>query len=154
MANLTIQQVLNGALALNGYDKKYIITVEGNKIITSVKWMDATFFAPHLVTNEMRDFKFIASLNNDNTWCEVDEMRSTQKSAGLGGLSMSKSVSKGKVIRYSKTIAFGQKNGEGKLGIVECTFNTQEYKKPVSDYLKACGYKKTNKGFWAALFGR
>ena len=39
MANLTIQQVLNGALSLNGNDKKYIITVEGNKIITSVKWM-------------------------------------------------------------------------------------------------------------------
>ena len=153
-ANLTIQQVLNGALSLNGNDKKYIITVEGNKIITSVKWMDATFFAPSLVTNEMREFKFVATLNNDNTWSELDETETVQKTAGLGGVAMSKSTFKGKTIRYSKTIAFGQKNGDGKLGIVECTFSTQEYKKPVSEYLTACGYRKAKKGFFATLFGR
>lgn len=153
MTNLTIQQVLYGALALNGNDKKYIVTVEGNNIITTVKWMDATFFAPNLVTNEMREFKFIATLNNDNTWSELDETETIQKTAGPGGLSMRKSFFVGKTYRYSKTIALGKKNGSDKVGLVSGTFSTQEYKKPVSDYLAACGYKKAKKGFFASLFG-
>ena len=48
-----IPQVLNGALALNGNDKKYVITVEENRIITTAKWMDAVFFAPNTVTDEV-----------------------------------------------------------------------------------------------------
>lgn len=40
----TKEQLFESALALNGDDKKYIITVEDNKIITRIKWMDAVFF--------------------------------------------------------------------------------------------------------------
>lgn len=40
---MNIQEVLRGALSLNGNDKKYVVTVEGNQIITTVKWMDAMF---------------------------------------------------------------------------------------------------------------
>ena len=52
---------------MNGDDKKYIITIEENKIITTVKWMDAIFFAPNIVTDEMREFKFIAKFIKTRT---------------------------------------------------------------------------------------
>ena len=49
----TKQQLFESALALNGDDKKYVITVEGDKIITRVKWMDAVFFSPTAISDEM-----------------------------------------------------------------------------------------------------
>ena len=154
MENQSIQQILNGALALNGDDRKYIITVEENKIITTVKWMDAVFFAPDSVTDEVRQFKFIAQLNDNNTWLEIDESKTVKKSAGIGGLSMNYSSFKGKEISFNKTIALGKNRDDNSVGVVKFVFNSEEYKKPVSDYLAACGYKKTNKGFWASLFGK
>lgn len=154
MAENKLQQVLQGALALNGEDKKYVVTVEGNDIITTVKWMDAVFFAPEVVTDEVRQFQFIARLKEDGTWLEIDESKAVKRSAGLGGLSMNYSSFKGKEISFNKTIAIGKNRQDDSVGVVKVSFNSEEYKKPVSDYLAGCGYKKTNKGFFAALFGR
>ncbi len=44
MVEQKLQEVLDGALSLNSEGKKYVIAVEDNKIITTVKWMDAVFF--------------------------------------------------------------------------------------------------------------
>lgn len=151
---MNIQEVLQGALALNGDDKKYSVTVEGDKIITTVKWMDAVFFAPDSVTDEVRQFKFIANLNDNNTWLEIDESKSVKKSAGMGGLSMNYSSFKGKEISFNKTIGIGKNREDGSVGVIKIEFNSEEYKKPVSEYLASCGYKKTNKGFFASLFGK
>lgn len=151
---MNIQEVLQGALALNGDDKKYSITVEGDKIITTVKWMDAVFFAPDSVTDEVRQFKFIAKLNENNTWLENDESKAVKKSAGMGGLSMNYSSFKGKEISFNKTIGIGKNREDGSVGVIKIEFNSEEYKKPVSEYLAGCGYKKTNKGFFASLFGK
>ena len=151
---MNIQEVLQGALALNGDDKKYSVTVEGDKIITTVKWMDAVFFAPNSVTDEVRQFKFIAKLNDNNTWLEIDESKSVKKSAGMGGLSMNYSSFKGKEISFNKTIGIGKNREDGSVGVIKIEFNSEEYKKPVSEYLASCGYKKTNKGFFASLFGK
>ena len=151
---MNIQEVLKGALALNGEDKKYSVAVEDDKIITTVKWMDAVFFAPDSVTDEVRQFKFIAKLNDNNTWLEIDESKSVKKSAGMGGLSMNYSSFKGKEISFNKTIGIGKNREDGSVGIIKIEFNSEEYKKPVSEYLASCGYKKTNKGFFASLFGK
>lgn len=151
---MNIQEVLQGALALNGDDKKYSVTVEGDKIITTVKWMDAVFFAPDSVTDEVRQFKFIAKLNDNNTWLEIDESKAVKKSAGMGGLSMNYSSFKGKEISFNKTIGIGKNREDGSVGVIKIEFNSEEYKKPVSEYLASCGYKKTNKGFFASLFGK
>lgn len=151
---MNIQEVLQGALALNGDDKKYSITVDGDKIITTVKWMDAVFFAPDSVTDEVRQFKFIAKLNDNNTWLEIDESKAVKKSAGMGGLSMNYSSFKGKEISFNKTIGIGKNREDGSVGVIKIEFNSEEYKKPVSEYLASCGYKKTNKGFFASLFGK
>lgn len=149
---MDIQQVLQGALELNGDDKKYVVTVEGNSIITTVKWMDAVFFAPGSVTDEVKEFKFIATLNNNNTWYEIDESKSVKKSVGMGGFNISYSGFKGKEFSFDRTIGVGKSRQENFAGIIDVKFNSQEYKKPVSDYLASCGYKKANKGFFASLF--
>ena len=154
MVDQKLQDVLNGALSLNGDDKKYVITVEDNKIITTVKWMDAIFFAPDTVTDEIRQFKFIAKLNDNGTWLEIDESKTVKKAAGLGGFSINYSSFKGKEISFNKTIAIGKNREDNSGGVVKISFNSEEYKKPVSDYLASCGYKKTNKGFFASLFGK
>ena len=151
---MNIQEVLKGALALNGEGKKYSVAVEDDKIITTVKWMDAVFFAPDSVTDEVRQFKFIAKLNDNNTWLEIDESKSVKKSAGMGGLSMNYSSFKGKEISFNKTIGIGKNREDGSVGIIKIEFNSEEYKKPVSEYHASCGYKKTNKGFLASLFGK
>lgn len=148
------QEVLQGALSLNGNDKKYSISIEGDCIITTVKWMNAIFFAPDSVTDEVKEFKFIAKVNDDNTWMEIDESKSIKKSAGLGGFNMNYSSFKGKEISFNKTIGIGKNREDGSVGVIKIEFNSQEYKKPVSDYLASCGYKKTNKGFFASLFGK
>lgn len=151
---MNIQEVLQGALALNGDDKKYIVAVEGNQIITTIKWMDAVFFAPGSVTDEVKEFKFVAKLNDNNTWIEIDETKSVKKSAGIGGFSMNYSSFKGKEISFNKTIGVGKNREDGTVGVIKIGFNSEEYKKPVSDYLASCGYKKTNKGFFASLFSK
>lgn len=151
---MNIQAVLKGALALNGDDKKYSVAVEDDKIITTVKWMDAVFFAPDSVTDEVRQFKFIAKLNDNNTWLELDESKSVKKSVGMGGFSMNYSGFKGKEISFNKTVGVGKDRETGSVGVVKIEFNSEEYKKPVSEYLASCGYKKTNKGFFASLFGK
>lgn len=151
---MNIQEVLQGALALNGDDKKYIVAVEGNQIHTTIKWMDAIFFSPGSVTDEVKEFKFTARLNDNNTWVEIDETKSVKKSAGIGGFSMNYSSFKGKEICFNKTIGVGKNRENGTVGVIKIEFNSEEYKKPVSDYLASCGYKKTNKGFFASLFNK
>ena len=151
---MNIKEVLNGALQLNGDDKKYVVAVENNKIITTVKWMDAIFFTPNSVTDEIKEFKFIAKLNDDNTWSEIDQSKTIKKSAGLGRMSLNYSAFKGKEISFNKTIAIGKNRGDNSIGIIKSEFNSEEYKKPVVDYLTKCGYKKTKKGFLNALFDK
>lgn len=145
-------RVIKNSLDLNGDDKKYKITIDGDKIITEVKWMDAVFFAPSSVTDEMRNFKFTAKVNDDGTWNEIDESTHIKKTAGAGGLGMSYSSFKGKEISFNKTIGFGKNKEDDSIGVISVTFNSEEYKKPVREYLASCGYKKTSKGFFSSLF--
>ncbi len=151
---MTINDILSGALLLNSDDKKYKITVEGNKIITEVKWMDAVLFTSSSVTEEMKTFKFTVELGDDYTWKELDESKSTSKSVSKNGLGVSYSSFKGKEISFNKTVALGKNNETGQTGVMSFTFNSEEYKKPVRDYLEKCGCKKAKQSFWKLLFGR
>lgn len=151
---MTKKEILDGALSLNGEDKKYSVTVDGDKIITEIKWMDAVLFQADSVTDEMKSFKFIVTLNDDNTWTELDKTQSSSVKVGLGGISGGYSSFSGKSISFNKTIAIGKKKDEDGIGVVEFEFNSEEYKKIVREYLEKCGYKKKKKGFFATLFGR
>ena len=151
---MTKNEILNGALLLNGDDKKYSITIDGDKIITEVKWMDAVLFTSSSVTDEMKTFKFTVELCDDNTWKELDESKSTSKSVSKSGFGMSYSSFRGKEISFNKTVALGKEKETGETGIVSVTFNSEEYKKPVREYLEKCGCKKAKQSFLKLLFGR
>ncbi|MBQ8249730.1 MAG: hypothetical protein IJY93_07630 [Clostridia bacterium] len=137
---------------MNKDGQKYKITVDGDKIVTEVKWMDAVLFSPSAVTDEMREFKFIVQVNDDGTWSEIDESKQVSKRIGAGGLSMNYSSFRGKQISFNKTVAIGKNRDDAEVGIVNITFNSEEYKKPVRDYLTANGFKKESKGFFKRLF--
>ncbi|MBR5825575.1 MAG: hypothetical protein IKY78_00670 [Clostridia bacterium] len=137
-----VQEVLNAALALNGDDKKYVITVEGNKIITRVKWMDTTFFSPDSITNEMRNFEYIVEVGENGKYKELDKSVSVSKSAGKGGFNFKKSIFIGKEITYDRTVGLGRDNQTGETGIVSNRFYSEEYKAPVRRLLESHGYKR------------
>lgn len=134
------QQIFESALALNGDDKKYAITVEDNKIVTRVKWMDAVLFSPTSVSNKMRDFEYTVTVNDDGTYYEIEKYTDTSGSAHSGGFGLSKRVFYGK--RASRTIGLGIDKQTGKAGIVDVSFNSAEYIRPVKELMQNSGYKK------------
>lgn len=137
----TKQQLFEAALALNGEDKKYVITVEGDKIITRVKWMDATLFSPTSISNEMREFEYIVKVNDNGTYTEIAKTISSGTSLSTGGFSLNKRGMIGGNT-YTKTIAFGRNNQTGELGIISTSFSSKEYKSPIKELMKSSGYKK------------
>ncbi len=140
---ITKEQLFESALALNGDDKKYVITVEDDKIVTRVKWMDAVFFSPTSVSDEMRDFEYTVKVNDNGTYNEIEKYVSSSKSAGVGGLSWRKNVFVGKRKQFSRTIGLGIDKQKDEPGvIVDVTFNSEEYKDPVRTLMKTSGYKK------------
>ncbi|MBR5239016.1 MAG: hypothetical protein IKW04_00380 [Clostridia bacterium] len=139
---MTKEQLFEAALALNGDDKKYQITVEGDTIVTRVKWMDATFFSPDAITTEMQEFEYRVRIVSNGKYTELDKSVSKKKSAGRGGVDMNKSVFVGKQVSFSKTIGVGKDHQTGETGIISNTFYSEEYKAPVRNLLKEFGYKK------------
>jgi len=139
---MTREELFQAALALNGEDKKYQITVEGDTIVTRVKWMDATFFSPDAITAEMQEFEYRVRIFSNGKYTELDKSVSTKKSAGHGGVGMNKSVFVGKQISFNKTVGVGQDNTTGEVGIIHNTFYSEEYKAPVRNLLQAAEYKK------------
>lgn len=136
----TKEQILASALALNGDGKRYVITVEGNKIFTRVKWMDAVLFSPTSVSNEMREFEYTVTVNDDGTYYEVEKYVDTSGSVHGGGLRFEKRAFYGK--RASRTVGLGIDQQTGKAGIVDVSFNSAEYIKPVKELMQNAGYKK------------
>ena len=137
--------------ALNRPDRPWEVTVEGDSIVARWKWMDATFFAPHEVSDETRQFTFIVTLTDKGTWKELDQTEN--KSAGVkmngGKLTIGGSSSSfmGKTNQKSFQFGVGKNNQTGQAGLIGFKFNTTAVKQPIRDYLTSCGWKK------AGLFG-
>ena len=110
---MTKQEVLQGALKLNGSDKKYTVTVEGDKIIIETKYCGS----------RMREstFRCIAKLKDDRTY--------TETTSDFDGYRTQYGVRK-KAVSYCLD---GSKE----------VFDSEETKKVLRDYLKGCGYKKS-----------
>ena len=133
---MTKQEILQGALALNGDDKKYRVTIEDDKIIIQAR------YAANATHTRDATFRCIAHLNDDNTYVETH----TDYDGRRNGF--------GKAVKVQKSISFTF-GGEGDSVKVEKeTFNSEDIKKVLRDYLDSCGYKRTNKGFLKKLFGR
>jgi len=141
------QTVLTQApVVLNRPDQPWYVTVEGDAIVARWNWMNATWFAPHEVSNETRDFSFTVILDNKGTYKEVD--RTAEKSSGVRmsggkvGFGTSSSSFKGKTNQKSFSFGAGKDNQTGEVGLVGFKFNTSDVKNPVRAYLEGCGWKK------------
>ena len=142
------EKVLQDApAALNRPDQPWEVTVEGDAIVAQWKWMDATFFAPAEVTDEIKDYTFRVTLNDKGKWRELDKTEESSASAGAGGFGASKQVSVGKMSRKSISIGIGKNNQTGETGVITSKFDTAKVKKPIREFLTSCGWKK------AGLFG-
>ena len=141
------QQVLYDAqYVLNRPDQPFLVTVEGDSIVARWKWMDAIFFAPHEVNEEIRSYTFTATLNDKGKWKELDQ--SVQKSQGVqmngGTLSFGSSSSsfKGKQTGKSFQFGLGVNNQTGEAGFVGFKYDTSLVKNYIRGYLTNCGWKK------------
>ena len=132
---MTKQEVLQGALALNGDNKKYIVSVEDTKSIIR------TNYAANAIHTRDASFCCIAHLNDDNTYVETHTDHDGRRSRF------------GKVVKYQKSISFTLGGKSDKVEVNKESFSSEDIKKVLRDYLKGCGYKRTNKGFFRHLFG-
>lgn len=128
---MTKEEVLQGALALNGDDKDYVVTVEGDRIVIQTD------------CSAIKDgsFRCVAHLHDDNTYVETHTDNSGRGSLG------------GKAVRVKKSISFSF-GDDGGIEVEKKTFNSRELKKVLRDYLATCGYTRTKKGFFKVLFGK
>lgn len=143
--------LLDAPAALNYDDQPWTVTVAGDSIIASWKWMDARFFGPESVTDEERNYTFVATLKNNGKWKETGSSSEKSSNVSLNGgtLSFGSSSSsfKGKSSEISVSFGFGQNKDEGNVGMVKSTLDTELIKNAVRGYLEYCGWKK------AGLFG-
>ena len=133
---MTKEEVLQGALALNDSDKQYTVTVEGDTITIQSK------FSANATGTRTGTFRCVAHLNDDNTYVETHSARDGRRSQF------------GKVVKVQKSISFTFGGGSDTVEVEKESFNSEDIKKILREYLDGCGYKRTNKGFFRRLFGR
>ncbi len=144
------EQILANALSvLNQQNQPWEVSIEGDSIVARWKWMDATFFAPIEVTNDVKEYKFVVTILDNGKWTEKDY--SNEKKANVdfanGKISVGTSSFSGHQVGKSMTIGLGKNNQTGETGIVKFKFETKIVKEPIRQYLTNCGLKK--KGlFW------
>ena len=109
---MTKQEVLQGALALNCSDKKYTITVEGDKIIIETRY--------HGTRVRKSTFRCIAQLKDNKTY--------TETTYDFDG--------------YRKQYGFQKKAVSYCLDGSKEAFDSEEIKKVLRDYLDSCGYQR------------
>jgi len=109
---MTKQEVLQGALSLNDGDKKYTVTVEGDKIIIETKYRGSRV--------RESTFRCIAQLKDNKTYTEktyyFDE--------------------------YRKQYGAREKSASYRLDGSKEVFDSEEVKNILRDYLDSCGYQR------------
>lgn len=129
---MTKQEVLQGALALNGDDQKYTITVEDDKIIIETKYYGTV--------KRKATFRFIARLKDDNTY--------TETSFDTDGYNMQY----GSFTKTKKSVSFTFGGKKDDVEVEKDTFDSETCKKILREYLEGCGYRK--QGLFKRLFGK
>ena len=138
------EEVLKDILQLNTPDIPWKIEVEGDAIIVNYKWMDAKFFSTTDITDEVRNYTYKITLNNDGTYTDLDQ--STKKTVLFDILNGKIEITKSKSLGHEKKkffkIGFGKKNDSDEQGIIEYKFDNEIIKKKIEDFLHGCGYIK------------
>jgi len=136
---------------LNQPDIPWVVTVEGDSIVARWKWMDATFFAPHEINDQVKQYTFSVTLNDDGTWRELDtteeKSRDIKVGGGKVGFGTSKDMFKGKKSQKSFQFGIGKDNQTDEIGFISFKFDTTQVKQHLRGFMEANGWKK------AGLFG-
>jgi len=137
--------------ALNRPNQPWEVTVQGDSIVGYWRWMDATFFSPYEVSNEVKQYVFTVTLTDKGTWKEIDKTENKSSGVNMSGGKLSFGSSSnsfvGKTNQKSFQFGVGNNNQTGQAGVIGFRYDTTLVKKPIRDYLTACGWKK------AGLFG-
>ena len=144
------QKVLQDAEnILNKQDQPWSVVVEGDSIIATWKWMDATFFSANEVNDKVKEYKFTVTLKDNGKWKEIDETQ--EKTANVnfkdGKISFGTSSFVGSTTQKNITIGLGRNKDTNETGIIKFKFDTAIIKEPIRKYLESCGWKK------AGIFG-
>ncbi len=118
---VTKQEVLQGALALNESDKKYTVSIEGDKIIIETKYRGTH--------KRESTFRCIEQLKDDKTY--------TETTYNFDG--------------YRKQYGVRIKSVFYCLDGSKEVFDSEEIKKVLREYLESCGYKRTKNVLLLAL---
>ena len=136
---------------LNREDIPWEVSVEGDTIVARWKWMNALWFAPHEITDEVKQYSFAVTLSDKGTYKELDttEQKAKSISAGDGkiGFGTSSNAFKGKQNQKSFNLGLGRNNDTGKVGFIAFKYNTTQVKDQIRGYLETNGWKK------AGMFG-
>lgn len=134
---------------LNQQEQPWSIVIEGDSIIATWKWMDATFFSTAEVSDEQKKYKFIVTLKDNGKWKEIEQSQEKKASTNWknGTISFGTSGFIGNSVQKSITIGLGKDKETGKNGMMKFKFDTEIVKQPIRQYLTNCGWKK------AGLFG-
>ncbi len=106
--------------------------------------MDATFFSPNEITNEVKEYSYIVTLTDKGKWTEKDITSEKEQNinVGEGKLEFGSSNFSGYTAGKSITICFGKNNDSNESGIVKFKYDTSIIKNEIKNYLQECGYKK------------
>ena len=136
---------------LNKPELPWVVTVEGDSIVARWKWMDAIFFSPHEVSDEVRSYYFTVTLRDNGTYREVDQSEEKTKGVSFegGNLTFGSSTStfKGKKNEKSFQFGLGANKQNGLVGFVGFKYDTTQVKQYLRSWLESNGWKK------AGLFG-
>lgn len=134
----------NIANDLNISQQKWDITINGSQIIAYWKWKDGIYFSIDSITDEVKEYKFIITLLDNNKWEELVITNDTFKEVNpIGGkASLNKSFFIGKKTQKTFEFSFGKKRGEDKIGFRKDMFDTSLIKNPIRNYLKQSGWNE------------
>ena len=136
---------------LNSPDIPWQVTVEGDSIVARWKWMDAVWFAPHEITDEVKQYTFAVTLDDKGKFKELDtteeKTRGITMEGGKIGFGTSSDTFSGKKTQKSFEFGLGRNNDTGQVGFIAFKYDTTQVKNQVRGWLEANGWKK------AGLFG-
>ncbi len=136
--------LMDVANVLNKEDQPWEVIVEGDSIIASWKWMNAVFFQPSEITEEIKQYKFTVTLGKNGKYTEHDQTENKKNNIDFseGKISFGASTFSGQTTQKSFTIGLGKDKQTDKTGVIVSKFDTQIIKEPIRQYLKDCGWKK------------
>ncbi len=137
------EQVKQSAFSrFNNPNNFFTVEVNGDDLIFTWNWKNATLFGMTSISQENREYKYIITLFDNNKY--KDRSIDTNKNINVspGNISFGNSLFTGKQFGVHKEIGIGRNNQTNETGVQMFDFDTRKIQKPVQNFLNECGYTK------------